>query len=77
MQKQQQQQKRLQRQKQEHQQQQRPYLNTQEKEAYPSFISPSRKTVLGAFNSSQVQHDHNHEMVHFSIPFVDSRLSKW
>ncbi|CAF1479772.1 unnamed protein product, partial [Rotaria sordida] len=32
------------------------------------------KTVLASTSTSQGQHDHNNEMVHFAIPFVDSRL---
>lgn len=78
IQKQQQQQRRLQRQKQQQeQQQQRPYLKTQENQIFQSLICCSRKTVVGSFNTSQLHHDHNNEVVHFSIPFVDSRLSKW
>lgn len=65
------QQKRLQR------QQYRPYVKLKANEVFMSDVFLPRKTVLSSFNTSQSQFDHSSELVHFSIPFVDSRLSKW
>ncbi|CAF2569022.1 unnamed protein product [Rotaria sp. Silwood2] len=35
------------------------------------------KTVFASISTSQGQHDHNNEIVHFAIPLADSRLSRW
>ncbi|CAF2196064.1 unnamed protein product [Rotaria magnacalcarata] len=57
-------------QKQQQQQQQKRLQRQQQQQHRP-------KTVLGSISTSQGQHEQNNDMTSFSIPLVDSRLSKW
>ncbi|CAF0816295.1 unnamed protein product [Rotaria sp. Silwood1] len=56
------------------------YLNQNQKQQQQKRLQRQQnrpKTVLGSLSTSQGQHDHHNEIVHFAMPLVDSRLSRW